>query len=110
MDYRQRRAMPPITTTICWSNRQFFYALAFYTHLAGLVDPIAVMFAWGYVILRVLHSLVQTSVNIVMIRFGLFYLINAVPDGHCCSQCACPWVKFGNALVKEPLIRPTTKT
>ncbi len=49
-----------------------FYALAFYTVLAGNGGEAAVMLAWAYVVLRVLHSVVQTTINKVMIRFSLF--------------------------------------
>lgn len=49
-----------------------FYALMFYLQLSGQGDNLAMKLAWAYVILRVLHSLVQVSVNKVMIRFGLF--------------------------------------
>jgi hypothetical protein len=51
-----------------------FYALCFYTHLAGNVGTVMIWLAWGYVGLRVLHSLVQTTVNTVVIRFTLFCL------------------------------------
>ncbi len=49
-----------------------FYALAFYVQLSGGADQLAVMLAWGYVSIRILHSLVQVSANIVLVRFGLF--------------------------------------
>lgn len=51
-----------------------FYALALYSHLAGMADPLNVMLAWAYVGLRVLHSLIQITVNKVMMRFLLFAL------------------------------------
>jgi len=51
-----------------------FYALVFYTYLSGAEDPLNIALAWGYVGLRVVHSLVQNTVNIVMIRFLLFSL------------------------------------
>ena len=51
-----------------------FYALVFYTQLAGNASDAAVMLAWAYVGLRVLHSLVQTTINRVMLRFGIFVL------------------------------------
>ncbi len=51
-----------------------FYALVFYTHLAGTATEFAVSMAWSYVILRILHSLVQNTVNKVMIRFSVFSL------------------------------------
>ncbi|MCX2980231.1 MAPEG family protein [Halieaceae bacterium IMCC14734] len=49
-----------------------FYALVFYTLLAGNADGIAVNLAWAYVAIRVVHSLVQTTSNNVMLRFPLF--------------------------------------
>jgi len=51
-----------------------FYALAFYSYLVGVVDPLAVGLAWAYVGLRVLHSLVQATVNFVPLRFLVFAL------------------------------------
>ena len=51
-----------------------FYALVFYIYLAGRVDQTAVWLAWGYVGLRVVHSLVQATVNVVKYRFLLFAL------------------------------------
>lgn len=49
-----------------------FYALAVYCHLTGMTDSTTIMLAWGYVAIRVLHSLVQATINKVMIRFMLF--------------------------------------
>ncbi len=51
-----------------------FYALVFYTALAGNGDTTAVMLAWLYVGLRVVHSLVQNTINKVIVRFALFAL------------------------------------
>jgi hypothetical protein len=49
-----------------------FYALVFYTYLAGQQNDLNVILAWGYVALRVVHSLVQATVNLVMLRFSIF--------------------------------------
>jgi len=49
-----------------------FYALVFYTHLAGTTDSVMVITAWAYVGLRVAHSLFQSLVNFVPARFGIF--------------------------------------
>lgn len=49
-----------------------FYALAIYSHLAGTADSVNVMLAWGYVGVRIVHSLVQCTKNFVPIRFGVF--------------------------------------
>ncbi len=55
-----------------------FYALAFYTQLAGNADGLAVNMAWAYVILRVAHSIVQNVIHTVMLRFGVFALSSLV--------------------------------
>ena len=51
-----------------------FYAIAFALALMAQGDGINLLLAWGYVILRVLHSLVQATVNIVLYRLMLFIL------------------------------------
>lgn len=51
-----------------------FYALVFYIYLAGREAQIAVWLAWAYVILRIVHSLIQGTVNRVTLRFGVFAL------------------------------------
>lgn len=49
-----------------------FYAAAFAAHLAGAADAANIGLAWAYVVLRVGHSFVQCTVNIVIVRFALF--------------------------------------
>lgn len=51
-----------------------FYALVFYIYLAGLVDPFYVGLAWAYVGLRVIHTVIQCTVNRVPLRFMVFSL------------------------------------
>lgn len=51
-----------------------FYALAFYCHLAGTADATNIALAWIYVVIRVIHSLFQSLVNIIPIRFSIFVL------------------------------------
>jgi len=51
-----------------------FYAIVFALIFMGFDAPINVWLAWGYVGLRVLHSIVQATVNRVSIRFPLFAL------------------------------------
>jgi hypothetical protein len=55
-----------------------FYALCVYSHLTGLADPINVGLAWGYVALRVIHSVIQATYNYVPHRFLAFVLSSAV--------------------------------
>jgi hypothetical protein len=49
-----------------------FYALALAAQVANAVDLCAVVLAWSYVGLRVVHSLVQATRNVIMIRFFVF--------------------------------------
>jgi hypothetical protein len=49
-----------------------FYAIVIALILMGFDAPINVYLAWGYVAFRILHSLVQATVNLVMYRFLLF--------------------------------------
>ncbi|OFW99727.1 MAG: hypothetical protein A3E78_07005 [Alphaproteobacteria bacterium RIFCSPHIGHO2_12_FULL_63_12] len=51
-----------------------FYALAFYTHLAGAEGEATIALAWAYVFLRVVHSFMQIIVQRVMLRFMTFAL------------------------------------
>lgn len=51
-----------------------FYALVFYVVLAGHTDQLGIYLAWGYVALRVVHSLIQCTANVVMARFAVFAL------------------------------------
>jgi hypothetical protein len=51
-----------------------FYVLAIYSHLAGLADPLNIRLAWGYVGLRVAHSLAQIILKKGAVRFSLFAL------------------------------------
>jgi hypothetical protein len=51
-----------------------FYAIVLALVLMGFDHPINVYLAWAYVALRVAHSLIQATVNIVTIRFAIFTL------------------------------------
>jgi hypothetical protein len=55
-----------------------FYALVFYIALAGHTDQPHIWFAWAYVGLRVVHTLVQCTVNAVNLRFSVFALSTLV--------------------------------
>lgn len=55
-----------------------FYAIAFAAHLIAAGDPLNVMLAWGYVALRVLHSLIQATINVVTLRFTIFTISSIV--------------------------------
>jgi hypothetical protein len=49
-----------------------FYATALAIHAGGWVDGVTVAAAWSYVVLRVAHSLVQATINRVVLRFVLY--------------------------------------
>lgn len=49
-----------------------FYALVFYSYLAGVADELNVGLAWAYVGIRIVHSLIQGTVNFVPARFLVF--------------------------------------
>jgi hypothetical protein len=51
-----------------------FYAAALATHAAGQGDAINVGLAWTYVAVRAVHTIIQTTSNIVMWRFYAFIL------------------------------------
>lgn len=51
-----------------------FYAIVLVLALMEQNSPINVWLAWGYVGLRILHSIVQSTVNKVKYRFPLFAL------------------------------------
>ena len=51
-----------------------FYALVFYSYLTHGPGGLDVILAWIYVALRVVHSLVQATINLILVRFGLHVL------------------------------------
>ncbi len=51
-----------------------FYAVAISIAVLGHTDSLHVACAWAFVALRIAHSAVQATVDIVMIRFSLFLL------------------------------------
>lgn len=51
-----------------------FYALVTYCVLAGVADGVNVALAWFYVAARVVHSLIQCTINFVPARFAVFAL------------------------------------
>ena len=51
-----------------------FYAVALALAIMGMGDGLNAWLAWAYVLIRIVHSLVQATTNIVGIRFMLFLL------------------------------------
>lgn len=55
-----------------------FYAVALVLALVGQGDGLSAVFAWLYVVLRVIHSLIQATRNRVKLRFAVFGLSSLV--------------------------------
>lgn len=55
-----------------------FYAVAITLAVVGAGSGLAATLGWAYVALRVLHSLVQATVNRIMVRFAIFGLSSFV--------------------------------
>ena len=51
-----------------------FYAVAIAVALSGHGEGVQVLLAWAYVILRIIHSLIQSIYNNVMHRFIVFFI------------------------------------
>ena len=49
-----------------------FYAVTLSIALINNFNILVVQLAWAYVLIRVIHSLVQLTINIVLVRFFLF--------------------------------------
>ena len=74
------RVLPP---KVQWPSHNYnhlleqptaFYAVALTLALIGAGNGINATIAWGYVLLRIAHSLVQATFNRVSVRFLLFLL------------------------------------
>jgi hypothetical protein len=55
-----------------------FYAVVITLALLGEANTLNVALAWLYVGLRVVHSLIQAIVNIVLLRFAVFLTASLV--------------------------------
>ena len=49
-----------------------FYAITISIALINNFDSLMIQLAWAFVILRIIHSLVQLTFNLVLLRFCLF--------------------------------------
>jgi hypothetical protein len=55
-----------------------FYAICFALQLMDQATDLNIGFAWLYVVIRVIHSLVQATVNVILIRFSIFIIASIV--------------------------------
>jgi hypothetical protein len=51
-----------------------FYAVALSLAVLGDASQSSIMLAWIYVGLRIVHSLVQVLINVIQVRFAIFFL------------------------------------
>ena len=74
---------PNLPPAIAWKSHNYahlmeqptiFYATVAILALAGAGTGINTMLAWGYVGLRIVHSLWQAMINTIPVRFSLFIL------------------------------------
>ena len=73
-----------------------FYVLCIYLHVTSSVDATYLALAWAFVALRVVHSLIHCTVNIVMARF-LVYCAAALALWFMLARAV--WGVFQTALV-----------
>lgn len=66
-----------------------FYAVALAIAVMGHGDDTHVQLAWAFVFLRIVHSLVQITINVVMVRFGIFAL---------------SWVALAAMIIREAMM------
>ena len=73
---------PHVSPSVAWKSHNYthlleqptlFYAVSLIIALLG-ASPTAILAAWIYVALRIVHSFWQATVNVVSIRFTLFAL------------------------------------
>ena len=54
-----------------------FYATCLYLYVTGQVDSVYVTAAWAFTALRFVHSAVHCTVNIVLLRFWIYFAASA---------------------------------
>jgi len=74
------KALPPKVTGIAdnynhlFEQPTLFYAVAIAIAVLGHTDSLHVQCAWLFTICRIIHSLIQATVNIVLARFTFFMI------------------------------------
>jgi hypothetical protein len=54
-----------------------FYAMVLFLYITDTVDPLYMFAAWLFVLFRTLHSAVHCTINIVTLRFSLYFISTA---------------------------------
>ncbi|MEY3622739.1 MAG: hypothetical protein RLZZ407_298 [Pseudomonadota bacterium] len=74
---------PHVLPSVAWKSHNYthlmeqptiFYATIMILAISGGATSLSVSLAWGYTVLRVIHSIWQATVNTVAIRFVFFLL------------------------------------
>lgn len=74
---------PQLPPHVAWKSHNYthlmeqptiFYAAVFILALSNAVTPMLVYVAWGYTALRIIHSIYQATINVVIVRFSIFLL------------------------------------
>jgi len=74
---------PNLPPPVAWKSHNYahlmeqptvFYAAVAILAISGGASQMSVYLAWGYTVLRVIHSVWQSTVNTVSVRFMLFLL------------------------------------
>lgn len=77
---------PNVPPSVAWKSHNYahlmeqptiFYATVMILAISGGATELSVMLAWGYTILRIIHSIWQATVNKVGIRF-VFFLLSTI--------------------------------
>jgi hypothetical protein len=55
-----------------------FYAVVLALCFVGQWGDVNVILAWLYVVLRIVHSIVQATVNVIMLRFTVFMIASLI--------------------------------
>ncbi len=80
---RYAEVEPQLPPSVNWKSHNYthlleqptvFYAVVAVLALAGQGDGVNATLAWGYVFLRIAHSLWQCLVNRIPVRFALFLM------------------------------------
>ena len=74
---------PNVPPSVAWKSHNYshlmeqptiFYATVMILAITGGATSLSVSLAWGYVAIRVVHSVWQATINRVIIRSALFFL------------------------------------
>jgi hypothetical protein len=74
---------PNVPPSVAWKSHNYahlmeqptiFYATVMILAISGGATSLSVSLAWGYVAIRIIHSIWQATINRVIIRSALFFL------------------------------------